>query len=426
MQALHDSGERFPEPACHPGTRTTVLDQLRSWSLDTSTDSTLLWLNGSAGVGKSAIAQMFAGDCQNRNQLGASFFFKRGHPARGTWNRVFTTISYQLATSVSELRLAIEQAVEHDKLIFGRAAAVQFQRLLVEPFRHAPNLASIPIIVVDGLDECEDHRTQQQILRLFIGAIRAGQFPVRILITSRPEPHLREVLETEEMSGISRHFKLSADKSAYDDIRTYLRDEFSRIHSQYLARGIDLGTVWPPPNTLDHLVERSSGIFIYAATVIRFVDDEYSHPADRLESVLALDPRSTAPLDDLYNCILSVVPEEIHLLGILNAIWRGALGPQPHVRMDPEAIDLLLQLRQGTSRLVLRGLHSLFSVPPLRRRLSFGGRVTFLHKSFADYLSDARRSGRWCIAMPSLLSDHLRGMIQLLSSPPLTSRTRDL
>ncbi|KAJ7450145.1 hypothetical protein FB451DRAFT_1101958, partial [Mycena latifolia] len=45
-EALHNSGERFPEPACHPGTRTAILEELKSWSLDTSLDSTILWLHG--------------------------------------------------------------------------------------------------------------------------------------------------------------------------------------------------------------------------------------------------------------------------------------------------------------------------------------------------------------------------------------------
>ncbi|KAJ7098944.1 hypothetical protein C8R44DRAFT_528577, partial [Mycena epipterygia] len=94
--ALHDSVECFPEPACHPGTRTAVLDELMSWSVNTDTGSALLWLHGSAGAGKSAIAQMFAGECQKQGRLGASFFFRHGHQKRGTWRGLITTIAYQL------------------------------------------------------------------------------------------------------------------------------------------------------------------------------------------------------------------------------------------------------------------------------------------------------------------------------------------
>ncbi|KAJ7729868.1 hypothetical protein DFH07DRAFT_177458 [Mycena maculata] len=420
-EALHDSGERFPEPACHPGTRTSILEELRTWSLDTAPESTIFWLHGSAGVGKSAIAQAFASECQTRGRLGASFFFWRGHAKRGTWHGLLTTLAYQLATSISELLLPIQRAVELDKLIDGRSMAVQFQKLILEPFGTGIMSPFLPIITLDGLDECEGHKIQQQILRLFIGAIRSGRLAIRILIVSRPEPHIREVLDTQEASTICHHSMLSADTT---EIRIYLHDEFQRMHAEYKRQGIELGTVWPPAGVLDHLVTKSSGIFIYATTVIRFVEDQYSHPADQLESVLSLDPRSTAPLDDLYTKILSALAKEPTQLRILHMIWRTS--HPDGVEINPEEIDMLLALRPGTSRLILRGLHSLFSVPPVRHQLADLKSVKFLHASFADYLRDAHRSGQWCVSVPWLRSDYLHSMIRMLSMPPLTFNARIL
>ncbi|KAJ7106298.1 hypothetical protein C8R44DRAFT_886172 [Mycena epipterygia] len=417
-EALHDSVECFPEPACHPGTRTDIIHKLNSWSVDTSPESALLWLHGSAGMGKSAIAQMFAGECHKEGRLGASFFFRRGHPKRGTWHGLITTIAYQLVKSVPEFLLPLQQAMEADKLVGGRAIPVQFQRLLVEPFKDLSGLRSIPVIVLDGLDECADHTAQQHILRLFIGAIRDQGLPLRVLIISRPEPHLREVLQTQEILTICRPLVLSADKTAYHDIRTYLQDEFSTIHSEYMARGIDLGADWPTPSTLDELVQKSSGIFIYAATIIRFVSNEYSHPEDRLAAVLRLDPLSTAPLDDLYTEILSVLAREHQQLRILRTIWQSAVGGgHLSLHVDPEEIDMLLNLRRGTCRLVLRGLHSLFNVPPIPTRFSSRRTIQVLHASFSDYLGDPRRSGPWCVSLQWLQADYLHGLIRLLASP---------
>ncbi|KAJ7125842.1 hypothetical protein C8R43DRAFT_1111483, partial [Mycena crocata] len=284
MEALHDSGERFPEPACHPGTRTAILDKLASWSIDTEPQNTIMWIHGSAGVGKSAIAQMFSGNCQHEGTLGASFFFRSGHQTRGTWHKLIPTIAYQLATAVPELLLPLQQVLARDRLIVGRALAVQFKRLLIEPFAGLTAPQNRPVIVIDGLDECEDHKVQQEILRLFIAAIQGHQLPIRLMITSRPEPHIREVLQTSATVGICSSAEISADKAAYGDIRKYLMDEFTRIHSENAVCGIHLGSVWPAADELTHLVERSSGIFIYAITVIRFVDDEYSDPQERLQS----------------------------------------------------------------------------------------------------------------------------------------------
>ncbi|KAJ7478163.1 hypothetical protein FB451DRAFT_1131513 [Mycena latifolia] len=423
-EALHNSVERFPEPACHPGTRTAVLEELKSWSIDTSPDSAILWLHGCAGMGKSAIAQMFAGDCQQQGRLGASFFFRRGHPKRGTWHGLFATLAYQLAMSVPELLLPVQQAVEADKLVIGRAMPVQFQKLFLEPLKHTPDLQFMPVIVLDGLDECADHKVQQQILCLFIDTIRDHHLPIRLLITSRPEPHIRKIVEAPEASVICCHSLLTADDSAHEDIRIYLRDEFSKIHNENMAQGITLGPMWPLPETVEHLVNKSSGIFIYATTVIRFIEDEYSHPADRLASVLSLDPQSTAPLDDLYSEILSVVLHEPQQLRILHAIWRGTTDE--YLARDPEEMDSLLDLRPGTSRLALHGLHLLFHIPPICPRFNNDpDYVHPLHASLGDYLEDSRRSGKWCVATPWLASDHVHCVIRLLSSPPVTLWSRD-
>ncbi|KAJ7788074.1 hypothetical protein B0H14DRAFT_3577835, partial [Mycena olivaceomarginata] len=252
-----------------------------------------------------------------------------------------------------------------------------------------------------------------------------------LLIVSRPEPHLCEVLETEETFAICRHFALSADESAYCDIRTYFHAEFSRIRSEFIARGIYLEPEWPSPDAVNQLVSMSSATFIYATTVIHFIDDEYHHPADRLNSVLELDARSTAPLDDLYTQILSVVPQEQEglQLRILHTICIGKGDYKGRICADPEEIDILLNLRTGTCRLILRRLHSLFKVPSIQTR--FGSwtifPIDFLHASFGDYLSDTRRSRQWCISLPCLDEECIYHLLYLFAyKPPQTDTQRGL
>ncbi|KAJ7348134.1 hypothetical protein DFH08DRAFT_157608 [Mycena albidolilacea] len=422
MGATHDSGERFAEPACHPGTRIAVLEQLSAWANDQRPESSILWLHGPAGMGKSAIAQMFAGNCKNSGRLGASFFFKRGDPERGSWHRLFSTLAYQLAYSVSGLLLHVQRAVEANKLVVNQAKELQFQRLIVETLQQAPMPEVLPVLVLDGLDECEDPKIQQNILRLFIDAIHMHQLPIRILIASRPELHIHGVFQTNATFNICRLMELSADKTAYEDIRKYLHNEFSRIRAEYFAYGIDLGDMWPPPEDLESLVKKSSGIFIYPATVIRFIGDLYSgsHPQERLNSVLSLDPESTAPLDDLYTQILSVVKCNVHQLRILHVIWQSKSGLSL-LGLDPEEIDLLLDLHRGSSRLALHCLHSLLKVPPIVTRFGFRQLLEVFHASFPDFLGDPRRSKGWCVALPWLYFDLLHCMIRLLSSPPSTA-----
>ncbi|KAJ7722072.1 hypothetical protein DFH07DRAFT_898091, partial [Mycena maculata] len=304
-KALHNSADRYTEPACHPGTRREILQRLSLWAGHPKSPP-IQWLSGSAGVGKTAIAQTFAGNCKNDGVLGAAFFFRRGHPTDGSWRHLFPTISYQLANSFKELLLPIQQAMDNDRTVVNLAMTTQFQRLIVDPFRKMPAPSPRPIIVLDGLDECEDRQRQQQILRLFIKAIRTGQLPVRLLIASRPERLIQELLNAPDIrDAICQELVVAEDHEA--DIRKYLKDEFSRIDSRCTAAAIGVGPDWPSrsPQVLEEVVRRSSGIFIYAKTIIQYMEDDFSPPSSLLKKVLDLDPKSTAPLDDLYNQVLS-------------------------------------------------------------------------------------------------------------------------
>ncbi|KAJ7926344.1 hypothetical protein B0H13DRAFT_1599633, partial [Mycena leptocephala] len=166
--AFHNPAERYPPPKCHPETQTQILDTLWNWSSQTDPGSTVLWLYGPAGAGKSGIAQSFCQNLEAGDRLGAScvfFFFKRGHPSRGSAANFFSTIAYQLtlAKNLSNLHHIICHRVEDDPSILDRSLSIQLQKLIVEPCQQ-----TIPrhpaVIVIDGLDECDDQNIQQESL----------------------------------------------------------------------------------------------------------------------------------------------------------------------------------------------------------------------------------------------------------------------
>jgi replication-associated recombination protein RarA len=69
-----------------------MLENLYKWLSQSDFDSSVLWLHGPAGAGKSAIAQSFCQKLEAEDRLGASFFFKRGHPSRGNAKKLFQTV----------------------------------------------------------------------------------------------------------------------------------------------------------------------------------------------------------------------------------------------------------------------------------------------------------------------------------------------
>ncbi|KAG7090495.1 hypothetical protein E1B28_009608 [Marasmius oreades] len=79
--AMHNSEVRYPPPKCYPETRKEVR-QLLANEIDSHASSWVCWLYGSADIGKSAVAQTIAEDCEQSKKLVASFFFSRIHPKR--------------------------------------------------------------------------------------------------------------------------------------------------------------------------------------------------------------------------------------------------------------------------------------------------------------------------------------------------------
>ncbi|KAJ6484236.1 hypothetical protein C8R45DRAFT_870958, partial [Mycena sanguinolenta] len=265
LEAIHDSAESFPQPKCHPETRTKMIEYLHDWALDENAEQKILWLHGPAGAGKSAIMQTLARQLQDMGRLGGSFFFKRGDPTRGNGKTLFATIAYQLALSVRYLRTPISRIVENNPSIVRRTIETQMNTLISQPCRSHRNEDHVRVLV-DGLDECERHDVQQEILR----AIRIASFQspmfLRFIIASRPEPHIREVFESPVYADIHRPFDV---EQSFADVRKYLCDEFARIHREHHIMA-NIPLPWPSPDILQELVWKSSGYFIYASTIIKF------------------------------------------------------------------------------------------------------------------------------------------------------------
>ncbi|KAJ7789149.1 hypothetical protein B0H14DRAFT_247846, partial [Mycena olivaceomarginata] len=166
----------------------------------------------------------------------------------------------------------------------------------------------------------------------------------------------------------------------------FLCDEFARIHREHKHTMESVTTPWPSAEILEALVDKSSGYFVYAATVVKFVDDKYFHPIDRLRAVVELSHTpSEAPfavLDQLYIQVLSGVPPRFHstLGGVLQICISGI------TMLKPNEIEKLLELQPGVVPLILCGLHSVIKVG------SIHDAIHSYHASFVDFLQDPQRS----------------------------------
>ncbi|KAF8064907.1 hypothetical protein FPV67DRAFT_1450767 [Lyophyllum atratum] len=372
--AAFDSNERYPPARCHPGTRKEIIEKITHF----------VPVNRESGAGKSAIAQTIAEECAERKTLAASFFFSRGRQGRDTIDRVFTTIAYQLAI----LRSALRQILFDDPSIVQKNIFVQLQKLVIEPLQasvssspHIPSSPTPSLVIIDGLDECAGKDHQDQLLKHILTLVRTPCVPLRFLIVSRPESNIRRAFEKTDLSQFcAEPISFYGGFQSRDDVHKYLLDGFNRIytsdtHEPWMA---SVSSPWPTTADVNLLAWRCDGYFIYASTLVRFIDQEWTSPLEQLDIVLKGTPGSDAfeELDKLYHQILSTIPDRD--ITVLKTVLSAVL-----LARDPtlKLIGDLFLLETGQVSITLRGLQSVV------RDIGLGGHVP-IHTSFRDFLFD--------------------------------------
>ncbi|KAG2347611.1 hypothetical protein BDR05DRAFT_958382, partial [Suillus weaverae] len=143
--AEHDSRERHPHPKCLEGTRVTLLNYIYGL-LDKKEKNQIIWLHGTAGVGKSAVAFTVAERMKSlkvteqtriETRLAGTFFFSRKHTKRRTTGYFFATLAYQLATNFPSVRTHVNKAILENPALLDPDKSVrdQMEGLFLRPLR---------------------------------------------------------------------------------------------------------------------------------------------------------------------------------------------------------------------------------------------------------------------------------------------------
>ena len=407
-QAAFNSSDKRHDPLCLQNTRVDVLDQIRAWA-DGRDERCIFWLNGMAGTGKSTIARTIAREYYNQKRLGASFFFSRGTEDRSHAGKFFTTIAVQLAHMSSALKGHICRAVAETNDIANQSLRDQWKHLILQPLSMwmATSSQSLLILVIDALDECDGDKDVQSILQLFEEVKSLKPIQLRIFLTSRPETPIR--LGFRNMTGIL-HRDLALHQISPTIINNDILIFFKHKLEEIRIASDDLPVGWPGKETVSILVMKAHGLFIYAATVCRFIEQgsEQWPPDDLLRLILPneiIDESSqgnansnivtnespTKDLDKMYSQILEYSFKGVNSLKDkkqLASIFRQVIGAIVILFNPLSAISIarLLDVSGKVIQMRLRHLHSVLKVPdnhayPLR----------LLHPSFRDFLLDKER-----------------------------------
>ena len=403
--AFHNSDERYDPPKCHPHTRRAVLKKIMDWVKDPNKVALILWLYGPAGSGKSAIAQTIAELLEEAGLLAAAFFFSRNAAGRDNKTPLVATLVYQLVKSIPEIRVHVLEAVEQDPALFSCSIQAQIQALIIKPLNAAANdetlapaLLSRPrLIILDGLDECRTTLAQTQILNALSTAVKRLHIPLWFLIASRPEQDIRQAFNDQNSLGsLSSRIALDDTYRPDDDIRVFLQSMFDEIKQNHPSRA-HFPVSWPSSEDLGRLVKKSSGQFIFASTVAKYVNSRRHWPPDRLKIIFGqfapaqAQETPFAELDGLYHLILSSVADAEKLQDVLMfLVLRPFQGvPRSTPEKTASLIEKFLFCRPGEIEMILTDLHSIIYVPPPGDQFE---QLRFFHASLPDYLLDRSRS----------------------------------
>ena len=366
-----------------------------------SDKSSIFWLYGGAGAGKSALAQSLSEKLQKR-ELAASFFFFRSDSTRNKGDDLIPTLVSQLVDNLKGLTPLVEDRIAKKWDIFTKGYDIQIQELLVNPLLSLKSTDTLGfltrLVVIDGVDECTDPNVQCLLLRAIARALLQIPYPLRFLITSRPEAHITHVFNHDPSFKTIpvQRYNLSYDPDADMDIRIFLEKEFVDIRNIHRL-GEHLPHTWPDQQAISSLVERSSGHFIYPSTVIRYIQCPKNRPDDRLDVILRLQSpqdgdRPYARLDALYGLIFGGVESREKLEKIclvLGTLYfqskRCGYFGNPAVFEDRSKIEQLLGMKAGDLVLLVDPILSLVAVD--------GGKIRIYHKTLFDYLLDSDRGG---------------------------------
>jgi len=364
-----------------------------------------VWLYGPAGAGKSAITQTIAERCYAQRRLLASFFFSRSDPQRNNDRSLAASLAYQIALNIPQARRFIERVVENDPAIFQQTFQAQFNALILEPLMQLSKTAifrciQVPyLIIVDGLDECSGPDVQRHILNTISKALSCSQYsvPLMFLFSSRAEWDINLAFANPPLEGVTSRLALDDEYQPEADIRRYLNGSFSEIKKTHLQKG-HIPSTWPADEDISLLVDKSSGQFIYAATVIRYISSSRYNPTDSLKIILGLRPTRNdmpfAELDALYSDILSRIP--VHDIDATLRLLGGIIYSKFFV-MDTDMIEKLMFLDEGDATRLLVDLSSIIAIER--------GDIKVLHASFGDFLSDKDRSKEYYINSKSMFTE---------------------
>jgi hypothetical protein len=374
--------------ACTGGTRVKILEDITKWANDRSLASPrVFWLTGQAGSGKTTIAytiaKLFEKDADSSQQtlLGGNFLCSRQFQETQAQTRILPTIAYQLARKCKSYADALHVADKFDSVKFN--VATQLRDLFVGPWQQSEGTRELEpfpyLIVIDALDEIEGEGGSAFLGDLLHTIDRYDLRGLKFFVTSRSDPELVERCKALTSEAVCRLQDVPIEE-ARSDVGIYLKDKLKKLHGS---------------PELAELERRADGLFIYAATAVKYLIPHRSvtvrEQTKMLKNLLSksYEPVSvsdaTSLIDELYRQIIcdAFSPFKGEFLIYRLRILYTFLCTAERTSTSTVAA-LVADSDNEVAKAVLDNLHAVL--------YSRDDRIFWYHASFPDFIFDPARS----------------------------------
>ena len=349
------------------GTREWIFKSIEKWLDDRSSPHRAMVISGNPGMGKTVISAVVSQRIKKAGRLSGIHFCQHDDSRYRDPRLMLQSLACHLCQAMPSYKDTLEEQLSRNlgKDLNNMGVEELFALLFKEPLSTVQDPGRNTLIVIDGLDESE-YQGRNELLHVISNHFSMLPVWIRILITTRPERSITEVLRHLEPIELKQK-----REENLNDIQTLFENQLSNKIGEEHKDII-----------LKELVKKSEGLFIYAYFIVDFIQKNVSFlTPDQLQRVLP------SGISSVYLSYFKRLENELckepdtdeeSFLRFLCAL-TAAREPLP-----VEFIAKILNLR-GKSltarRKVNKATSCISTLLPVRE-----GRLHFFHKSIKDWL----------------------------------------
>jgi DNA polymerase III delta prime subunit len=369
---------------CMDGTRKQVMEEFDQWLKDDEAPN-VLWISGHPGVGKSSIAASLESRLANEDERKqSSFFFQRDDVNLTNPAAVWRTVAYDLAQGGGKFADNLVQFLKKKRIDPANVdIASHFRFLIKDPLLKSYDADSpsntIPIIIIDALDECSSEGSQRWTFLETLTQWKQLPAKFKLIVTSRDEDSI-----SLKLRSISRRISLvsggEVDPETNGDIRHFFEKRFK---DELCCLSLP---EWLGDRVLNQLTTQAAGLFIWAETVVKFVRKDLYE--SQLELVLRGDIGEENHVAELYEKIIkfSFPKPSDDVRNIFKLVVSTIVLAKAPLRIDDVA--KILEKKRSEVDLILSRLSSVISGRSTDQCLRIG------HLSFTQFICDSKRGSK--------------------------------